>query len=122
MIFNKLLTFLKGFIFFICLLDVGKLKFVCIEFIIQQRNNGRKTKNVVVLKTERLWIILRPEDKKANMWHGRENGCGLWPPAFFHSSDYSFCSTIILYVLTYIQHTLNQMTCYDVAQHLKMMF
>ena len=26
-----------------------------------------------------LWL---PEDKKANMWHGRKKCCGLWPPAF----------------------------------------
>ena len=23
-----------------------------------------------------------PEDKKANMWHGRGNSGGSWPPAF----------------------------------------
>ena len=23
-----------------------------------------------------------PEEKKANMWHGRGNGSGSWPPAF----------------------------------------
>ena len=31
-----------------------------------------------------LWL---PEDKKGNIWHGREKYCGLWPPAFLRSPD-----------------------------------
>ena len=29
-----------------------------------------------------------PEEKKANMWHGRGNSGGSWPPAFPRSSDW----------------------------------
>ena len=62
-------------------LDFWKSQFQCTKFIILKRNNCRKTQ---MMRHGRpyscgSWL---PEDRKDNMWHGREKCCDLWPPVY----------------------------------------